>query len=164
MDYFISDLHNMDKNIIVYEHRFFQDVEEMKEVMINNINKTVLSVDRLFILGDIGDSEILNYLKPEIVIVTGNHDNYDKLRQSFPDILISKYPIMLGGLWLSHEPITFMPRECPYLNIHGHLHSLIYGTKDRTWEGGNRYFNVSVEQINYTPISIHEIADRMDYS
>ena len=60
---------------------------------------------------------------------------------------------MVNGLWLSHEPITFMPKECPYLNIHGHLHSLIYGTEDRTWKGGNRYFNVSVERINYTPIS-----------
>ena len=70
---------------------------------------------------------------------------------------------MVNGLWLSHEPITFMPKECPYLNIHGHLHSLIYGTEDRTWKGGNRYFNVSVERINYTPISLEEITNLLKY-
>lgn len=164
MDYFISDLHNMDKNIIVYEHRPFKNVHEMRETIINNINHIVMPNDRLFILGDIGNPEILNYLKCEIVIIIGNHDNYDELHKSFPNVFISKYPIMVGGLWLSHEPITFLPKECPYLNIHGHLHSLIYGTKDRTWAGGNRYFNVSVERLNYIPICMEEITKEMDYS
>lgn len=164
MDYFISDFHNMDKNILTYYHRPFKDVNEMRDTIISNCNRIVSDSDRLFILGDIGDSEILSYLKGKIIIVTGNHDNYDDLKKDFPNLYISKYPIMVDGLWLSHEPITFLPKECPYLNIHGHLHSLIYGPEDRTWAGGNRYFNVSVERLNYTPISLSDIADLMYYS
>lgn len=163
MDYFISDFHNMDKNLMLYEHRPFKDVDEMRNTIIQNCNRVVKGDDRLFILGDIGKPEILNYLNGELIVVVGNHDNYEELKRQFPNIYISKYPIMMGGLWLSHEPITFMPPECPYLNIHGHLHSLIYGAEDRTWLGGNRYFNVSVERLNYTPINMIEIAKLMQY-
>ncbi len=164
MDYFISDFHNMDKNMLIYEHRPFKNIDEMRDAIVSNCNQVVTDKDRLFILGDIGDSEILNDLNGEIIIVIGNHDNYNNLKKQFPNLYISKYPIMVEGLWLSHEPITFLPKECPYLNVHGHLHSLIYGAEDRTWLGGNRYFNVSVERVNYTPISMLDIATLMQYS
>jgi calcineurin-like phosphoesterase family protein len=45
--------------------------------------------------------------------------------------------------------------------VHGHLHSLIYGQEDRTWDGGCRYFNVSVEKIGYTPISEIQIKEML---
>lgn len=35
----------------------------------------------------------------------------------------------------------------PYINIHGHIHSNNYD--------GSQHINVSVEQINYTPISFY---------
>ena len=87
-----------------------------------------------------------------------------KLKKYYPSIEVSKYPIMVDGLWLSHEPITYIPPECPYLNIHGHLHNLNYGLLGKTWNEGNRYFNVSVEQIDYTPIFIEEIAKKIEYN
>ena len=163
MDYFISDLHIGDKNLITYEHRPFKSVDEMRKVIVDNWNKTISKEDTVYLLGDIGDTSVLNEFIGNIVIVIGNHDDYEKLKYEFPNLIISPYPIMVNGLWLSHEPITFMPKECPYLNVHGHLHSLIYGTEDRTWAGGNRYFNVSVERIGYTPISKVQIAELMKY-
>lgn len=164
MDYFISDMHFDDKNILTYEHRPFSSIEEMNTTIINNINDTLKSPnDILNIAGDIGNFELLRHLNCNIRIVTGNHDDYNALKTAYPNIFISPYPIFIDGCWISHEPITFMPPECPYLNIHGHLHHLIYGTDDRTWEGGCRYFNVSVERINYTPISKNDIAKQMKY-
>lgn len=168
MRYFISDLHNMDGNIITYEHRPFADCEEMRNKIICNWNKAVNDTDEVFLLGDIGDPEILNFLKGKIFVVCGNHDDVNKLRdmqlQLKPNIIgISEYPIMVGPMWLSHEPIGYVPPECPYINIHGHLHRFIYGMEGRMWSDGNRYFNVSVEQINYTPISDAEIIRQIGY-
>ena len=163
MEYFISDLHIDDENILDYEHRPFANLKEMEDTIIRNWNNKVEEDDTIYLLGDIGNPFILNKLKGHIVLVCGNHDNYEYLKNLYPSLEISKYPIMVNGLWLSHEPITFLPKECPYLNIHGHLHSLIYGTEDRTWKGGNRYFNVSVERINYTPISLYEIGNILEY-
>ena len=162
MDYYISDLHNGDINIITYEHRPFKDVKHMRDILISNWNNKVSDSDNVWILGDIGDIEILTQLKGNKRIVLGNHDNLEEIRNNFPDIKVYDYPIMVGPLWLSHEPILYMPKESPYLNIHGHIHSFNYGIGN-TWEEGRRHFNVSVEKINYTPISTEEIAKKLKY-
>lgn len=161
--YFIADLHNMDKNIIMYEHRHFENINMMRKTIIDNWNKTINDDDEVYLLGDIGDIEILSQLNGKIIIVIGNHDNADEIRKEYPNIEVNIHPIMVDSLWLSHEPIGYMPPECPYLNIHGHLHRFNYGLLDRRWEAGNRYFCVSVEQIDYTPISVTEIAKRLEF-
>lgn len=163
MDFFISDLHDYDENIIMYEHRPFQSLKDMHDTIVKNCNKRVGKKDRLIIAGDIGNIDILGELNGQIYVVCGNHDNADEIREKFPNIKVFEYPIMIGGCWISHEPIGYMPPECPYLNIHGHLHRFIYGMEDRTWKGGNRYFNVSAERINYTPITLEEIGEIMEY-
>lgn len=162
MKYFISDLHNYDSNIITYCRRPFRNCEEMRNVMIERWNNKVKGNDTVFLLGDIGDPEIIGYLHGEIVIVTGNHDDYNELKQMYPYIQISKYPIIVDGTILSHEPLEYIPPESPYLNIHGHLHWLQYGM-DGNWNDGNRYFNVSVERTGYEPISEIEIVKTIGY-
>lgn len=166
MDYFIADLHNNDDNILIYEHRPFKNLTSMRETIINNWNSLITDSnnDTIYLLGDIGDIDILEFLKGKIIIVTGNHDNAEEIKRRYPHIEVNTHPIMVGPLWLSHEPIGYMPPECPYLNIHGHLHRFNYGLFDRTWKGGNRYFCVSVEQINYTPISIEKIGELLQYN
>jgi len=159
MRYFIADIHNKDENILTYEHRPFKDVEDMRSVIINNWNSTINDDDEVYLCGDIGDIEILEHLKGKIIIVTGNHDDANEIRKKFPSIEVNTHPIMVGYLWLSHEPIGYMPPEIPYLNIHGHLHRFNYGLLNRKWKDGNRYFCVSVEQINYTPISEIQIKE-----
>lgn len=163
MRYFIADLHNKDKYVMKYEHRPFSDTKAMRKCIIDEWNNTVTDNDEIYLLGDIGDIEILAELKGKIIIVTGNHDNADEIKARYPHIEVNTHPIMVGYLWLSHEPIGYMPPECPYLNIHGHLHRFNYGLLERTWEAGNRYFCVSVEQINYRPISEKEITDILEF-
>ena len=163
MDYFLADLHNMDENIMTYEHRPFKSPVEMRETLISNWNSAVNSVDTVYLLGDIGKTEILSRLNGQLIIVSGNHDDPEQIKKDFPEIEINVHPIMVGGLWLSHEPIGFMPPECPYLNIHGHLHRFNYGLTKRRWSDGNRYFCVSAEQVGYTPISIEQIAEKLEY-
>ena len=135
----------------------------MRNTIINNWNNQVTDEDEIYLLGDIGDIEILGELKGKIIIVTGNHDNAEEIKARYPHIEVNTHPIMVGYLWLSHEPIGYMPPEIPYLNIHGHLHRFNYGLVGRKWKDGNRYFCVSVEQINYTPISEEEIAKSIEF-
>lgn len=163
MDFFISDLHIGDANILTYEHRPFKNLKDMEETIIKNWNNVVTDKDTVYLMGDIGDISVLKKLKGNIIIVLGNHDNADMIVKEYPNMEINKHPIMVGPLWLSHEPIGYMPPEIPYLNIHGHLHRFDYGLPDRTWAGGNRYFNVSVEKIGYTPISRDEITKIIKY-
>lgn len=164
MEYFISDLHIGDANILVYEHRPFKNLEEMETTFITNWNNKVKKEDTVYLLGDIGDINVLGKLNGNIIIVAGNHDNVKEIRKKYPNIEVSVYPIMVGSLWLSHEPIGYMPPEIPYLNIHGHLHRFDYGLIGRKWIDGNRYINVSVEKINYTPISKDEIIKLIQYN
>lgn len=183
-NHFISDLHIGDNNIIQYYHRPFKDVFEERKVIFDNIVKDVERYYEddpedpyfLCIAGDIGDPsfilQLFDKLKDDIyiTIVKGNHDeNYFKNESilmngmcssvaSNSHLELSRYPIFHDGVWVSHEPFEYMPKECPYLNIHGHTHIYDYGPKDALkWKDGNRYFNVSCEKIGYKPISRSEI-------
>lgn len=60
------------------------------------------------------------------------------------------HPIILDDkIALSHNPLY-----TNYLNIHGHTHNVRENKK------GTNNFCVSVEMINYTPISLQEIVEQ----
>lgn len=169
MDYFIADLHLEDQSIIDYYHRPFDSVEEEKDIIVNNIKSLSLSIyDKLWILGDIGDPKYMKEIKDAIflgscTVIKGNHDRNIRKELESLDIEYIRYPVMYKGLWLSHEPITYIPKECPYLNIHGHIHNYHYGLGGK-WIDGNRHFNVSCEAIDYKPISLNDIAKLIEYN
>ena len=83
----------------------------------------------------------------------GNHDtksNEHYRRAGFCEVY--DLPVIFQGFWLlSHEPL-YVCQNMPYANIFGHVHANpIY--KDFSPQS----FCVSVERINYTPISFEEI-------
>ena len=164
MKYFIADLHIDDPNILTYEHRPFENLTQMSASIIYNWTQTVGNDDEVYLLGDIGNINVLSYLTGKITIVCGNHDNYELIKTLYPNITVSKHPIMIDDVaWLSHEPIGYMAPEVPYINIHGHTHKFSYGLVGKNWQEGNRYFCCSVEQINYKPISMDEISKKIEY-
>jgi len=161
--YFISDTHFNHKNIIAYENRPFNSVEEMNRVMVENWNKTVSKNDTVFFLGDLSfnqDKETLKVLLASLnghkILIIGNHDRKytaEVWREiGFEEAYI--YPIIYKDFFiLSHNPL-YMNANMPYVNIHGHIHS-----NNNTL---SNYVNVSVEQINYTPISFEDIVKRFN--
>lgn len=169
--YFISDFHFSHKNIITYCNRPFKDTEEMDKTMIRNFLQKVPEGETCYILGDIFNPKLLGaFQNRHLVIILGNHDRRKKLEQAIYDVIdefyldceVFKTPILIRKyIWLSHEPLDFMVPESPYLNIHGHVHSDVNYDNSKTWEEGSRRFNVSVERINYTPISLTEIKKAM---
>lgn len=190
-NYFIGDLHIGDQSIIDYYHRPFKDVQEERDVLLNNIFESMKQhykinvIDNpyfLCILGDIGPKgrEFINDIFRNaacvtstefyILLIQGNHDPNEWFNEPILSednyiydtrIETSRYPVYANGMILSHEPLTYMPKESPYLNIHAHTHICDYGTGGK-WLDGNRYFNVSCEKIGYKPISVYDIANQME--
>ena len=81
MDYFIADTHFSDDNIIKYYHRPFTNAEGMDHTMIDNWNNKITDDDTVYFLGDIGNLDVLKKLKGHIVIVIGNHDDYNIMKR-----------------------------------------------------------------------------------
>ena len=92
MNFYISDNHFGHKNIIKYDNRPFNSVEDMDEVMIDRWNSVVGDDDTVYILGDFSwykeekTLEILNRLSGRKVLIKGNHDHISpKVAKMFDD-------------------------------------------------------------------------------
>lgn len=53
MDYFISDLHFGHKNVLAFDNRPFDNIEQHDNALIRNWNNAVNIDDDVYILGDI---------------------------------------------------------------------------------------------------------------
>ena len=160
----ISDPHFGHKGIITFENkdgsrvREFDSVEEMDETMVGNWNGIVRPVDRVYLLGDVVMNRrclpILERLNGKKVLIKGNHDIF-KLKEYTPYFEdIRAYKVFPKSMViLSHIPIHPCQMERFKLNIHGHMHTNII-------ENDDRYLNVCVENINYTPIDLAEILEK----
>lgn len=157
--FLISDTHFGHTNILTFKTnegtllRNFSSVEEMDEHIIQKWNSVVGVNDKVYHLGDVGfKPRILHTIMPKLkgtkILIKGNHDTLKPsiYLQYFKDI--RAYHI-LDKFVLSHVPIHPESLSRWRGNIHGHTHS--HSLKD------SKYINVSVENINYTPINFELI-------
>lgn len=157
MMYFIADTHFSEENIRLYENRPFENVAEMNCAIVQRWNDCVDQEDEVYVLGDFGadgqEALILRQLNGRKFLVKGNHDV--RANQYYRDCGFEEvydHPIIIKDFWiLSHEPL-YVNTNMPYANLFGHVHnSPIFKTYS------NQHYCVSVERINYTPISFDEI-------
>ncbi len=155
--FFISDMHLGHKRVLEFEkeNRPFSNIEEHNEELIKRWNSVVKKNDTVWVLGDFAFGKenlaLAGRLSGTKRLVLGNHDLYpakDYL-QYFTRIFGA---VKFENTILTHIPIHPSEFRKLHLNIHGHLH---HKTID-----DSRYFNVSVEQINLTPISFEEIKSK----
>ncbi len=139
--------------------RDFKSVEEMDEHMVERWNSVVRPQDRVYHLGDVAmrknDLHILYRLNGKKKLLFGNHDIFGarEYLQYFEDC--SAYKVFDGTkIIASHIPIAIESRGRFRLQIHGHLHKNTYTNPF--------YYNVCVEQIDYTPIPYDDILKYMD--
>lgn len=166
--FLIGDTHFGHSNILTFKKEDgsllrpgFDDITDMDETIIRNWNKVVGAKDKVYHLGDVGfknftqTSLILSRLNGEKVLIKGNHDNLklSQYAQHFKDVRAYH---QIDKFVLSHIPVHPDSIARWKGNIHGHLHH-------RNIDD-NRYWNVSVEQINYTPISFEELKIRKRYT
>lgn len=171
--FLISDTHFGHSNILTFTDndgkrlREFDTVEEMDELMVERWNSVVRPQDKVYHLGDVVMHKralpILARLNGEKVLIKGNHDK-EKLALYTPYFKDVRGTHQFDGMILSHIPIHPNSLARWGTNVHGHLHSNVV-TKETYWAGLEtphvepdlRYFCVSVEQINYTPISLEDL-------
>ena len=151
--YFLSDLHLAHKNICKFREGF-ASVEEHNALIKENYHKRVTKRDTVYFLGDVAfDKESLADVKTWVgtkkILICGNHDLDHHTMKDLVEVYDEVYSLKkYKEFWLSHAPIH--PDELRgKVNIHGHTH--YHNIADA------RYVNVSMEQINYTPIELHEI-------
>jgi calcineurin-like phosphoesterase family protein len=165
--FFASDHHFDHANILTFKRddgtalREFDSVSHMNEHMVNCHNSVVKPGDKVYFLGDVcmdrksRGLEILARMNGEKVLIKGNHDQCkpaDYLRY-FKDIRGSH---QFEGLIMTHIPIHSESLARWGLNVHGHLHYNVV-RMPLSQIPDRRYFNVGMERINYTPISLEEI-------
>jgi len=154
----LSDMHLGHRNIQKYRE-IFTSIEEHDAVLIENYMKTIRKRDTVYFFGDIcftKDSlELIKKLPGDKHIILGNHDNQYK---EFDATDLAETFQKVYGLhswkrtWLSHSPIH--PEELRgKFNMHGHVH-------DKTLDD-YRYANLSMENINYTPVELKVVLETM---
>lgn len=190
MNRYIADTHFSHSNIIRFDNRPYDTVEEMNEDLIKNWNKKVKDGDTTYILGDFcwGKEpewiEILDRLKGNKVLIRGNHDLrnmskalkdkflYIKDRHEISDfgkkIIMSHYPEL--AYKSSYNENVFM--------LHGHVHFRtneavlvrkwvreLQENCSNDWDNKGQIINVGcmLPEMDYTPRTLMEILQANGY-
>jgi len=169
--FFIGDLHFGHSNIIKFEPVFrnFSSIQEHDRQLIENWNGVVTPSDIVFCLGDFSmsakDIYIAGILNGHKRLVLGNHDKAD-MNLYIPYFEKIYSSTNYGGYLLAHIPVH--PNSLGKFKgqIHGHLHSKNVGDTIQAPDGtehflrNKKYLNVSVEQINLTPITFEQLMEK----
>lgn len=162
----ISDTHFGHANILSFVNeagvplRDFRNVEEMDEHMIQQWNSVVRPQDKVYHLGDVA-------MHKEHVQTVARCNGHKRLIRGNHDVFVTKWYMrffeevyatrILNQMLLSHIPVHPESIGKAIANVHGHVHNnvpaLHYGPK---------YYNVSTEALDYTPISLEDLKRRVE--
>lgn len=154
--YIWSDQHFGHENIIKYSNRPFRDKYDMDQQLVIAHNEVVGENDICLWLGDIAFMKngkanfVLRQCNGYKILIVGNHDMQKKqLKKLDVDEFHLTYEIKLGSITylFTHYPLDEVPPNT--INVHGHTHT--------EGDQSDLHINVSVEQINYTPISLRSV-------
>lgn len=139
----------------------FDDVTQMNEYMIQMHNQTVKPTDKVYFLGDVsfdkkGMDGILSRLNGHKRLILGNHDTFHMSAYiKHFDKIMTSWRGLRGDVIFTHHPLRLADgsNEKIRANVHGHIH--------RAHINDPRYFNVSVEVLDYIPIHVEDIFMRL---
>lgn len=172
-----ADLHlghagmvNFKRDDGVTPQRPWATIEEHDDAIISNWNKVVRPKDKVFVLGDVVINRrclpTLARLNGIKTLIMGNHDvmRADEYLIYFDRIYGCKEH---DNALLSHMPVHENQMYRYKYNVHGHMHhhyvevaSVSYNKKPMR---DTRYRCVSLEQIDYTPISWEMLKKELKY-
>ena len=171
--FFTSDTHFYHANVISYNDRPFDSVEQMNQTLINNWNRMVRKSDVIFHLGDFAFggkkhwNSILDQLNGKIYLVLGNHDmNSFKwaLAERFEQVALEMYAIIDGQhIRLAHEPfLCYGGSDHNVWQLFGHVHSR--ENKNGPYAGRLSMllplqYDVGVDNNDYTPVSFEQVRE-----
>lgn len=167
-----SDLHFGHKNIIKYENRPYETIEQMNKDLIDRWNNVVKENDTIYILGDFSwykgeqTNEILKQLNGRKILIIGNHDEIFLKDKKFDKTLFEEITIYKQVKYnkkvfvLFHYPIAeHNGKMNGYIHLYGHIHSM---NLELEKELGELCHNVGVDRNDYTPVNIEEYIGGID--
>jgi len=163
MIYFSSDHHFFHKNIIKYENRPFQNLDEMHEYYIQEWNDTVKSNDTIYYLGDLTCNQnnlleikhLISKLNGHIHFIRGNHD-HKKIHQCNLASVQDYKCIKINGqnIVLFHYPIaSWRKMGNGSWHLFGHCHG--------NYQNLGKSLDVGIDNVGRI-ISFDEVKEIMD--
>lgn len=160
--FLISDTHFGHQNMLTFLkddgtrlRPLWELSQEMDQHMIDNWNKVVKPLDKVYHLGDVSMSKhgikAMYALNGKKCLIKGNHDIH-KLSDYTPHFYDIRACHKLDNCILSHIPIHPQQLERFKGNIHGHLHEHL--VTDNWGKPDPRYLTMCVEHINFTPVEL----------
>jgi calcineurin-like phosphoesterase family protein len=162
--YLISDTHLSHEKML--EYRPFDTVAEMNSTIIENWNSTVDDADNVVFVGDFmytGCSmtefkRLLDKLNGDIHFIAGNHDNLHNTDIDWFEI--AELTFDNTDFYVCHNPKYIPPLRNTWA-IHGHVHDK--NTRAYPFINPDRkQVNVSAEIIDYTPVSMSELLEKIN--
>lgn len=157
--WFTADLHLGHTNIIRYQNRPFNDIQEMDAKLILAINACVMPGDTLWVLGDFSFQNPSQYLEritcKDVRLIRGNHDNkqahhrfmhcYDLYAIKFGEqrVVLCHYPLLR---WRASHHGSW--------HLFGHCHGKLIHPSPNAMD-------VGVDVHNYQPLSQMDIERRL---
>jgi calcineurin-like phosphoesterase family protein len=162
--FIISDTHFNNANILNFKRqdgspvRTFSSVEEMDEVMVERWNSVVRPQDKVYHLGDVSMSKVgiatVGRCNGHKRLVRGNHDTHPikEYLKYFEEVYATR---VLDHMLFSHIPVHPDSIGKHHANVHGHIHNPLHD------HYGPKYYNVSVEVIDFTPIALEDLKKKI---
>lgn len=179
--FFTSDLHFGHTNILKYEDRPWDTVEEMNEGLIDNWNATVPPEGRTYVIGDFimgkhaENLSIIKRLNGKKILIAGNHDkcwgghkDFAKHKLKYVDAGIYWMADTTSAVFNSERVILcHFPKRATMTKydtkfekyhqttdttlLHGHVHS--------AWkvDAANKQINVGTDVWDFKPVSLEEL-------
>ena len=162
-NYFIADTHFGHSNILKICNRPFENIEDMKNVIIDKWNKKVTDEDTVYLLGDVCFKmskldviKILKQLKGKKILIKGNHDKYVGQRD-FDECFEKIY----NYLQISEDKQQIILCHYPIIDYAGMFYGskMIYGHIHNKYIPHKNMYCCSVECINYEPVTLNELEE-----
>ena len=154
--------------MIGFDHRPFEDVDTMDNMLIYLWNNRVSKDDHVYIVGDFacrnekGEEWYLRQLIGHKHLIIGNHDGKllkNDIAMGYFDSVEKMMHVSDNGvqICLCHFPIA---EWNGYYKGHVHIYGHIHNRKDETWEfmkTRKNAYNAGCMLYGYTPASLNEI-------
>lgn len=184
--FFTADLHFGHENVLRFDHRPFQTVEEMDAELVWRWNAKVGKGDLVYVLGDFiwktSTNEapaLIKSLNGQVILIKGNHDRFLHNAaakkalaglKDYDDICVTLEDGTQRRCILSHYFIPFYTgHRYQAIHLHGHSHNteesdeerrIIKELKEKGYD--LKVYNVGCMYWNYEPVTLDEILTRED--
>ena len=173
--FYIADTHFGHSNIIKYSNRPFESAQEMDETIAANWNAKVTDEDTVYLLGDVAMGgfqlatiRLIQSLKGQKILISGNHDKVFLKEKTFRDSFTSIHDILSitdnhSRVVLCHFPLAEW--EGYYrgaYHIFGHIHN---AKNDAYYfmRGKERALNAGVDITNFQPMTLEQLIKANEY-